>query len=51
LRGELAGCDQADILVSFITHSGVRKLLDILPSVTAVGAAHSDERDRLHQRT
>ena len=30
LRRELAACDQVDILVSFITHSGVRKLLDIL---------------------
>ena len=38
LRRELAGCDQVDMLVSFITHSGVRKLLDILQSVTAVGA-------------
>lgn len=38
LRRELAACDQVDILVSFITHSGVRKLLDILQSVTAMGA-------------
>ena len=38
LRRELAACDQVDILVSFITHSGVRKLLDILQSVTALGA-------------
>jgi len=38
LRRELAACDQVDILVSFITHSGVRKLLDILQSITAVGA-------------
>lgn len=38
LRRELAACDQVDILVSFITHSGVRKLLDILQSVTSVGA-------------
>lgn len=38
LRRELAGCEQVDILVSFITHSGVRKLLDILQSVTSVGA-------------
>ena len=30
LRRELAACDQVDILVSFITHSGVRKLLDVL---------------------
>ena len=38
LRRELAACDQVDILVSFITHSGVRKLLDVLQSVTALGA-------------
>lgn len=38
LRRELAACDQVDILVSFITHSGVRKLLDVLQSATAVGA-------------
>lgn len=38
LRRELAACNQVDILVSFITHSGVRKLLDILQSVTAIGA-------------
>lgn len=38
LRRELTACDQVDILVSFITHSGVRKLLDILQSVTSVGA-------------
>lgn len=37
LRRELAACEQVDILVSFITHSGVRKLLDILQSITAVG--------------
>lgn len=38
LRRELAACDQVDILVSFITLSGVRKLTDILKSITAVGA-------------
>lgn len=38
LRRELAACDQVDILVSFITHSGVRKLIDILKQVTAVDA-------------
>lgn len=37
LRRELSACDQVDILVSFITHSGVRKLLDVLQSITAVG--------------
>lgn len=38
LRRELAACDQVDILVSFITHSGVRKLLDVFQAITAVGA-------------
>ncbi len=46
LRRELAACDQVDILVSFITHSGVRKLLDILQSATAVGA-NGQPRTRL----
>ncbi len=46
LRSELAACDQVDILVSFITHSGVRKLLDILQSVTAVDA-NGQPRTRL----
>jgi superfamily II DNA or RNA helicase len=36
LRREIACCDQVDILVSFITVSGVRKLFDILQSATAV---------------
>lgn len=36
LRHELSSCDQVDILVSFITVSGVRKLFDILQSATAV---------------
>lgn len=38
LRRELSACDQVDILVSFITHSGVRKLFDILQAATAIGA-------------
>lgn len=38
LRRELAACDRVDILVSFITHSGVRKLLDVLQAATAIGA-------------
>lgn len=38
LRRELSACDRVDILVSFITHSGVRKLLDILQAITAVGS-------------
>ena len=50
LRRELAACDQVDILVSFITHSGVRKLLDILQSITAVGA-DGEPRTRLRVLT
>lgn len=38
LRREAASCDQIDILVSFITVSGVRKLHDVLEQVTAGGA-------------
>jgi superfamily II DNA or RNA helicase/HKD family nuclease len=38
LRREAAACDGIDILVSFITVSGVRKLMDIFKSVTAAGA-------------
>ncbi len=37
IRRELACADQVDILVSFITVSGVRKLMDLLHEVTAVG--------------
>ena len=50
LRHELAACDEVDILVSFITHSGVRKLLDILQSVTSVGA-DGQPRSRLRVLT
>ncbi len=39
LRTEAAACDQIDILVSFITVSGVRKLIDVLKTVTAAGAS------------
>jgi HKD family nuclease len=38
LRREMANCDQADLLVSFITVAGVRKILDILQNATAVDA-------------
>lgn len=38
LRRELSACEHVDILVSFITHSGVRKLLDIFQAICAVGA-------------
>lgn len=35
IRKELASADQVDILVSFITVSGVRKLQDVLQQITA----------------
>lgn len=38
IRRELASADQIDILVSFITVSGVRKLHDVLQQITATGA-------------
>ncbi|EFK94881.1 type III restriction protein res subunit [sediment metagenome] len=38
IHRELASSDQVDILVSFITVSGVRKLQDVLQQITAVGA-------------
>ncbi len=38
IRRELASADQVDILVSFITVSGVRKLQDVLQQITASGA-------------
>ena len=37
IRRELASSDQVDILVSFITVSGVRKLQDVLQQITAAG--------------
>lgn len=37
IRRELASCDQVDILMSFITVSGVRKLQDVLKQITALG--------------
>jgi superfamily II DNA or RNA helicase/HKD family nuclease len=39
LRREATSCDQIDILVSFITVSGVRKLIDILRIATAADAS------------
>jgi superfamily II DNA or RNA helicase len=39
LRRELASCERVDVLVSFITVSGVRKLRDVLQQITARGAA------------
>lgn len=38
IRREAASCDRIDILVSFITVSGVRKVIDILNRVTAPDA-------------
>lgn len=38
LRAELSSVDRVDILVSFITWSGVRKLLDVMQQVTALDA-------------
>ncbi len=38
IRRELLSADQVDILVSFITVSGVRKLYDVLEQATSVGA-------------
>jgi superfamily II DNA or RNA helicase/HKD family nuclease len=38
IRCELASADKVDILVSFITVSGVRKLQDVLQQITAMGA-------------
>jgi len=38
IRRELASSDQVDILVSFITVSGVRKLQDVFQQITAKGA-------------
>ena len=39
IRRELSACNQVDILVSFITVSGVRKLRDVLQGITAVAAS------------
>lgn len=38
LRREASSCDQIDILVSFITVAGVRKLAEVLRSITAPNA-------------
>ena len=38
IRRELSSADQVDILVSFITVSGVRKLQDVLQQITALSA-------------
>lgn len=46
IRKELASADQVDILVSFITVSGVRKLQDVLQQITA-RSGHGDVATRL----
>ncbi|MCH8552909.1 MAG: DEAD/DEAH box helicase family protein [Natronospirillum sp.] len=38
LTAELSNCNQVDILVSFITVSGVRKIIDVLRRLTATDA-------------
>lgn len=38
IRRELASADRVDVLVSFITMSGVRRLRDVLQQATALGA-------------
>lgn len=40
IRRELASANQVDILVSFITVSGVRKLQDVLQQITALSATN-----------
>lgn len=47
IRRELASSDRIDILVSFITVSGVRKLQDVLQQVTARGADESAAGSRI----
>jgi hypothetical protein len=46
IRRELASADQVDILVSFITVSGVRKLKGVLQQITAL-AAHVQSATRI----
>lgn len=38
LHAELSSCDQVDILISFITVSGVRKIIDTLERITSTDA-------------
>lgn len=47
LRAELASTDHVDILISFITWSGVRKLEDLFKNATAIGG---DGKPRTHFR-
>jgi superfamily II DNA or RNA helicase/HKD family nuclease len=39
LRAELNSADRIDVLVSFITWSGLRKIIDVLESITAIDAS------------
>lgn len=41
LRAELSSADRIDVLVSFITWSGLRKIIDVLENVTAPDASGS----------
>lgn len=50
LRHELRSSDRVDILMSFITVSGLRKIRDILHSITATGAG-GQSRTRLRVLT
>lgn len=50
LLREIASCDQIDVLVSFITLAGVRKMLDILRTATATDA-HGEQRTRVRVLT
>lgn len=50
LSAELANCDHVDILVSFITVSGVRKIIDTLRRITAQNA-QGDSQTRLRVLT
>ncbi len=50
LRREIGSCDQIDVLVSFITQAGVRKMLDILRLATATDA-RGQQRTRVRVLT
>jgi superfamily II DNA or RNA helicase len=47
IRHELASADQVDLMMSFITVSGERKLRDVLQQITAVSASGSGTRLRI----
>ncbi|MEB2347469.1 MAG: DUF3427 domain-containing protein [Comamonadaceae bacterium] len=46
LRAEIANADRIDVLVSFITWSGLRKIMDVLQAATALDA-HGQPATRL----